>query len=806
MASERLPIEVAEQVIDALGAEIVLAEIGRFSALTTLTSCARVHTRWLPRSRIHIWRKVKIFSLERLHSICETLQRSSDLRLWVHSVQLIGKFKSNYSEPSEPSFPWVAPVVLLPYLAHIDTWEIKSCRDVFPPAVLACFRQYTAVKTLVITRSQFLTPLHVYRLAHAFPALHSLELLGVECKALSPDRALISIRTCGRLSHLKLYNNLKSEDPHQLPQLFEVLSGSRSTLTHLELSLEWLFVEGLTLASCTSLEHLSVTVAEDDDLELFSDTAELQALNMLMCLGLPKSLQALEITLDKSLTWLFGFEGSSDQQTVLRNFTRLVTEHIFLGTNGVKIIVRDSTQNLVNTWRASLERTFASLHKLKLLQVDFVHSEGFSPELYGHPTEVEHLTISRDGRSDVNTLAFSPSNTRLFGRLRSQIVVFCLPHVEQEGHGSDSEPRETGIIEDPEGGDIVASSWSPDSAQILALMSDSALDLHVWDVEDLTLLRLIRCTPIPSHGNFRMSTNSHYALILLADDDSVYYWRPDDRVYVVNLVSGEIHHRLVKLQVVSQAVLRCGSECGDFTVLALTKYGIWGVEALVVDRSEEDALGSSTAPPALSPLFGFTPKALSADGTRALCFVDAVSPFPIFRTSAPPWFCVVDTATGEILSGPFEGDRPLKIVGEHPRMDIKRPGSHSPYRGGWIWSTQHGRLYRTPGLDHEQDVGRVEVTYDGSMVVWSDSRGVVHFHRNVGDDATPIPGRVGESEGASVELGKSDEGASMELRKSDEGTSTRGKDVRRRWGGWWRDVLTRKRGREDNRRGKQTQD
>ncbi|KAH9933580.1 uncharacterized protein BXZ73DRAFT_77206 [Epithele typhae] len=479
-------------------------------------------------------------------------------------------------------------------------------------------------------------------------------------------------------------------------------------------------------------------------MEFFSQPTSFQRLNALIGLGLPKSLRALEITLDKSLAYLSGLEGSSDQQTVLRDFTRLVTEHIFLGTNGVNIIVRDSTQNLVNIWRSPLECVFASLHELKLLRVEFVHSEGFSPKLYGHPTKVEHLTISRDG---------------------SQIVVFYLPHVEQEGYGSDSEPRETGIIGAHKGEDVEASSWSPDGAQILALTSsrDLPVRLHVWDAEGLTLLHLIRCTPIPPRGEFRMSTNSHYALIYLPG------WgrglltklrRPDARVYVINLASGEIHPRLFISRVASQAVLQCGSEPGEFTVLALTKDG-----TLVVDRGEEDPRSSSTTPQALSIPSRFTPKALSADGTRALCFVDA-SPFRKFRTFALLRFCVVDTATGEILSGPFEGDRPSVIIGEHPSMDIERRGSDSPYRGGWFWSTQHGRLYRTPALDHELDVGRVAVTYDGSMVVWSDSRGVVHFHRNVGDDATLIPGRVEKSEGASVELGK-----------SDEGTSTRGKDV-----------------------------
>ncbi|KAH9933590.1 uncharacterized protein BXZ73DRAFT_100972 [Epithele typhae] len=229
-----------------------------------------------------------------------------------------------------------------------------------------------------------------------------------------------------------------------------------------------------------------------------------------------------------------------------------------------------------------------------------------------------------------------------------------------------------------------------------------------------------------------MSINPPYALIHLTGDPDL---RNRSRVHVVDLVSGEIHPRpMVNLHAVSQAVLRCDPERGEkFTVLALTEDG-----TLVVDRGEEDALdSSSTAPPALSPLHGFTPKALSADGTRALCFVGAVPPFPGPRTPAPPRFCVVDTATGEILSGPFEGERPSEIIGEDHRRDIRRYWDSRGMwynRGGWFWSTLHGRLYRAAALDvHEHRVDRVAVTNDGSMVVWSDRRGVVRFHRNVGD-------------------------------------------------------------------------
>ncbi|KAH9918937.1 uncharacterized protein BXZ73DRAFT_80473 [Epithele typhae] len=257
-------------------------------------------------------------------------------------------------------------------------------------------------------------------------------------------------------------------------------------------------------------------------------------------------------------------------------------------------------------------------------------------------------------------------------------------------------------------------------------------------------------------------------------------WNIRNHIHVVDLVSEDIKPRLINHRshydakaYASQAVLRCDSERGDFHVLALPEEG----STLMVDQCGEEA---STAPLVFSPLHGLTPKALSADGTRTLCLVDAARPSADHPPAASPQFCVVDTATGDILSGPFEGELPPVVIGEHQVMSIGQFGnlqhSHgSSYRGGWFWSvTLYGRLYRTPAFDDEQDVReaptaeqgkkegkkegkkkgkkkaaslikessssveesgravRVAVAYDGSMFVWSDWDGSVHFHRTVG--------------------------------------------------------------------------
>ncbi|KAH9918912.1 uncharacterized protein BXZ73DRAFT_105069 [Epithele typhae] len=396
----------------------------------------------------------------------------------------------------------------------------------------------------------------------------------------------------------------------QSQQLFDVLSGSTSTLTYLNLRLEWLTVEGFLLASFINLQRLSVTMP--DNPQTFSEPASLRKLNALMDLGLPQSLLALEITLDKSLSQYFGLERSSEQERTLRN-------------------------------------------PRMLLRFEFVYS-GMESEIFP---------------------------------------------------GMDTE--------------IIASSWSPNGAQILVLLS--SMDLDVWNADGSSAFRLPRCPSFPEPiTTARISISRHYALIHLTGFEN------RNHIHVVDLVSGKLRPRLVNLwteEYVSPAVLRCGSERGDFTVLALTRGG-----TLVVDRGEEDAPASSTPPPAPSPLHGLTPQALSADGTRALCFVDAARPSDPPPTA--PQFCVVDTVTGEMLSGPFGGERPSVIIGEHRSMDIERT-EYSPYCGGWFWSTLHGKLYRTPALDGRQDVARFAVSYDGSTVGWSDSGGVVRFHRNAGD-------------------------------------------------------------------------
>ncbi|KAH9911047.1 uncharacterized protein BXZ73DRAFT_57372 [Epithele typhae] len=200
MTPPHVPIDVIETVLDEFGAQ---------DDLGTLTVCALVCGAWFPRSRFLIWRTVTITSTDTLYSICKTLQRDPDLRLVIHAVRL----KHIHSK----SFPHTAPMVLLPYLPHLRRWDFRwpfSTMNL-AKATIACFCQYKAVKTLVLRDCLFPTPLHVYRLIHAFPVLEDVQLYDVHFMGTSPDVSLLPIqhRACRTLSKLTVRSSSETRLP-----------------------------------------------------------------------------------------------------------------------------------------------------------------------------------------------------------------------------------------------------------------------------------------------------------------------------------------------------------------------------------------------------------------------------------------------------------------------------------------------------------------------------------------------------------------------------------------------------------------
>ncbi|KAH9923925.1 uncharacterized protein BXZ73DRAFT_79330 [Epithele typhae] len=425
-------------------------------------------------------------------------------------------------------------------------------------------------------------------------------------------------------------------------------------------------------------------------------------------------------------------------------FARLVIDHDYISANGINLVVQDSTRNLVDRWRSTLERAFSSLHTRNLLHIQFRYSmcpgssaewTAPSPDSCGHPSPPNHFIFSLDGHWAAS-VAFSWikiadwwSIMLIIWDIRSGA---CAPE-ESLTYG---DLREMGHIKPPSGPqEFLAASWSPDSAQILVLVT--TMEIQIWDAESLVH------GPRPE-SHLSVSPDGRFALVR----QRVYQSRPDnhnttnkfsDSVNAVNLMSDQPLPFLLHLRQphhssdsLFQAVLRHETKNGEGSVLlAVTRAGALLVESSPSARGD-DPPSSMKLAQALPD--GWKPRALSQDGSRVLCFRANSGSDSTYAGS----LCVVDAATGRPLSGSFEveSSRGIFVDGSviHPRYHFAptQPTGTGRRRPPWYWSTLRGRLYRVPALEGKT-IRQLVVTDDGSMVGWSDWHGGVHFERNEGD-------------------------------------------------------------------------
>ncbi|KAH9911364.1 uncharacterized protein BXZ73DRAFT_82839 [Epithele typhae] len=160
MASPRVPIEVIEHIIDELGATE--------HSTAALARCIRVHKSWITRTRIHLWRTLTVSSSEQLPIIRATFDRNPTLRLLVEVVRLKPDRSVEHFARGRPRpFPFTAPIVLLPYLTHIQAWEfLAHGMTPFPlvQATLTSLCQYRDVKRVIIWGVKFKNMFHLYPL------------------------------------------------------------------------------------------------------------------------------------------------------------------------------------------------------------------------------------------------------------------------------------------------------------------------------------------------------------------------------------------------------------------------------------------------------------------------------------------------------------------------------------------------------------------------------------------------------------------------------------------------------------------
>ncbi|KAH9938754.1 uncharacterized protein BXZ73DRAFT_44415 [Epithele typhae] len=197
MSSPRVPIEVIEHIIDELGAT-------EYST-RALARCIRVHKDWIPRTRVHLWRTLTVSSREQLPGICDTFDRNPTLQSLVKVVRLKPDRLVKPDAQRRRPFPVTAPIVLLPYLIHIQAWEfLGDWRTTFPlrRAMLVSLGQYRDVKRVTLCGVQFKNLFHFYPLLYAFPAMEEIIMDYVNGPDLPPNQSLLSAH--GRLKGLRL--------------------------------------------------------------------------------------------------------------------------------------------------------------------------------------------------------------------------------------------------------------------------------------------------------------------------------------------------------------------------------------------------------------------------------------------------------------------------------------------------------------------------------------------------------------------------------------------------------------------------
>ncbi|TBU61892.1 hypothetical protein BD310DRAFT_765042, partial [Dichomitus squalens] len=160
------PIEIEEHFIDALSDDF-----------RSLRSCSLTCQSWLPRSRLHLLRRIRIQTRTALDSVLEFLERHPHTRSLIRSVAMA-------PGPMERTRLFeVYPVTLLRELPNLCRWEIRAPtldkksgpqKLAFHKTVLAHFR-YSPITEFHISFVSFTSHAEFIRLLMSLPSLRVLE-------------------------------------------------------------------------------------------------------------------------------------------------------------------------------------------------------------------------------------------------------------------------------------------------------------------------------------------------------------------------------------------------------------------------------------------------------------------------------------------------------------------------------------------------------------------------------------------------------------------------------------------------------
>ncbi|KAI0749450.1 hypothetical protein C8Q80DRAFT_625607 [Daedaleopsis nitida] len=193
----RVPVEVAERIIDQLAND-----------RDALLACALTSPAWLTRSRAHLFRTVRISSLAQLYSLHRRLLHNSTLGRLITAVIAYRVTVPNevFALDAQTGAIENAAVILLPHLPNLQSWTYESVRhhSLFYKnnrVLRACHRQHSTVHQLQVYNMAFKTIADLARLLLAFPALRTLEAIGV---SILRQEDMLPTWLASRLQNLRL--------------------------------------------------------------------------------------------------------------------------------------------------------------------------------------------------------------------------------------------------------------------------------------------------------------------------------------------------------------------------------------------------------------------------------------------------------------------------------------------------------------------------------------------------------------------------------------------------------------------------
>ncbi|KAI0742210.1 hypothetical protein C8Q80DRAFT_894366 [Daedaleopsis nitida] len=315
VAAPRVPVEVAEKVIDHLTDDY-----------SSLRNCALTCQSWLPRSRARLYYTVRVGDPLKLDLLRRVLMSSSILSSLVYAARVdLGCSNVSYD---------TAPLILLPLLPNLQTWTFNVDRDSFnqhrmnspnadfKPITLKCLGCYSTVKELELIQVKFEDVAQLAKLLLALPALSSLRIHKTEIRHAEGgylDRLLNRLSEQMQLTTLQMSDIVHLADNSHFgtpSTLFKRLQGVVAPhLKTVAVSVQELVVlipaasfgnvpraqlESALLRECYNLSELRVTVNSDHGMAA-TVYSPVDVFRQITEDGLPPKLSRLQF--DLSNTW-----------------------------------------------------------------------------------------------------------------------------------------------------------------------------------------------------------------------------------------------------------------------------------------------------------------------------------------------------------------------------------------------------------------------------------------------------------------------------------------------------------------------